>query len=77
MRGVIVVRRVRKQQHSARTWYDLMGGFPGEGSAPKIPALTGVTVVNVLITEGASVSPVADAPEIPWQVGAGTMGAAG
>lgn len=40
-------------------------------------ARVGVTVVNVLITEGASVSPVADAPEIPWQVGAGTMGAAG
>ena len=65
MRGISVVRKVRKQ-HSAR-----------KRKHPKIPALTGVTVVNVLITERASVSPTADAPEAPWQVGAGTMGAAG
>lgn len=53
-----------------------MGGFPGEAS-PWLPVLTGVTVVNVLITERASVSPMADTPEAPRQVGAGTMGAAG
>lgn len=40
-----------------------------------IEARVGVTVVNVLITERASVSSMADAPEAPWQVGAGTMGA--
>lgn len=39
-----------------------------------IEARVGVTVVNVLITERASVSSMADAPEAPWQVGAGTMG---
>lgn len=42
-----------------------------------IEARVGVTVVNVLITERASVSPMADTPEAPRQVGAGTMGAAG
>lgn len=72
-KGVIAVRK----QHSARKESDLMGGFPGEGSTPKIPTLTGVTVVNILITERASVSPVADAPEASRQVGAGTTGTAG
>lgn len=51
-----------------------MGGFPAK-ALPKLSVLTGVTVINVLITEGASVSPMADAPEAPWKVGTGTMGA--
>lgn len=42
-----------------------------------IEARVGVTIVNVLTTERASVSSVADAPEAPRQVGAGPMGAAG
>lgn len=42
-----------------------------------IEARVGGTVVNVLITERASVSPMADAPEAPRKVGAGAMGAAG
>lgn len=42
-----------------------------------IEARVGLTVVNVLITERASVAPMAGAPEAPWQVGTGTMGATG
>lgn len=41
-----------------------------------VEARVGVTVVDILITERASVPPVADAPEAPGQVGAGPVGAA-
>lgn len=46
---------------------------PATGS----PELTGVTVIDVLITGRATIPPMAGATKTPHQVGAGPMGAAG
>lgn len=41
------------------------------------PELTGVTVIDVLVTGRPTIPPVAGTAETPLQVGAGTMGATG
>lgn len=41
------------------------------------PELTGVTVIDVLVTGRATIPPMAGTAETPLQVGAGTVGATG
>lgn len=56
----------RLNEHVSRT-------APPTGS----PELTGITVIDVLVTGRATIPPMAGATKTPRQVGTGPMGAAG
>lgn len=55
----------------------LMNMLPRAAAPKSSPELTGVTVIDVLITGGATVPSVAGTAETPGQVGANAMGATG
>lgn len=55
----------------------LINMFPKAAFPKSSPELTGLTVIDVLVTGRATVSPVTGTAKTPRQVGAGTMGAAG
>lgn len=65
-----------KTQWPAYSMY-LINLFLKAASPKSSPELTGITVIDVLVTRRATVSPMAGTAKTPRQVGAGTMGAAG